>query len=702
MHVGKHLINHYINIHRMIKSRYTTILIILLAFIFITYWDFFYYYFIYWDFLLFHRDSGLGINLFVKFTLHFLSIIIPIACVTNWILFYLNRKRKLYFDFKSIYKVFWGICLFTLTGLIIWFCVTFLYGLTYSYLIGNLSISYIYQKIAEQFVINLILAGLVFLTGFAFLLLWRLSLRLVFKGLKEYNSNLEINNSSALENPKIKPNTIFSLISLSTISMFLIILSGYNYLEYYDSVEKDKKNITKYSNNVLVYEKLVESNKIEENEIKIDKDGKTIRKKVKEIQFSNNLIDKKVITYYENEPSREQNYRYGVEHGLQKEDDYIRNYWYGFRHGKQYRKSYGDEEYQELYEYNYGINIEINTYYYIYFIVTIITLIYFFTYYQKYISKTQLIFTCFILLFIAYHQEFPLKKIEKKAEKITSALMPEEKKSKEKTFENKVTENGSNDSNEETNKVITEPKKLLALIKNNAVTVDFHGFGTEPFWDLYVLKDELLYSDEGNEVFESYILLDRFQEGEYYQVLRCQKISGEIHSLTLTNKPTDNGMSEELYPFEVILDYGDSKRYGCGWSSNPSVETYPPQPPLEVEIFEDIEPPITGSDVINYNEFFIFNVKAVKNEKDAIQEKNALKELGHPADYLWIPDYNSLSGADYFSVYIGPYSTQLECENSIDQLKIDFPKGYGLLVSQENKRVQINGKGKVKVTEPNK
>lgn len=104
----------------------------------------------------------------------------------------------------------------------------------------------------------------------------------------------------------------------------------------------------------------------------------------------------------------------------------------------------------------------------------------------------------------------------------------------------------------------------------------------------------------------------------------------------------------------------------------------------------------------NLNEFFIFNVKAVKNEKDAIQEKNALKELGHPADYLWIPDYNSLSGADYFSVYIGPYSSQLECENSIDQLKIDFPKGYGLLVSQENKRVQINGKGKVKVTEPNK
>ena len=46
----------------------------------------------------------------------------------------------------------------------------------------------------------------------------------------------------SLITPLEKPNTIFSLISLSTISMFLIILSGYNYLEYYDSVEKDKKN----------------------------------------------------------------------------------------------------------------------------------------------------------------------------------------------------------------------------------------------------------------------------------------------------------------------------------------------------------------------------------------------------------------------------------------------------------------------------
>ena len=100
------------------------------------------------------------------------------------------------------------------------------------------------------------------------------------------------------------------------------------------------------------------------------------------------------------------------------------------------------------------------------------------------------------------------------------------------------------------------------------------------------------------------------------------------------------------------------------------------------------------------DDFYILNVSAVKEEKKAINEVQKLKAKGFNADYLWIPDFNSLSKAEYFSVYIGPYETQKECEIAVSDYRKTNPKAYGLLVSQENKRVQINGINNIKVTEP--
>ena len=71
---------------------------------------------------------------------------------------------------------------------------------------------------------------------------------------------------------------------------------------------------------------------------------------------------------------------------------------------------------------------------------------------------------------------------------------------------------------------------------------------------------------------------------------------------------------------------------------------------------------------------------------------------GYQANYLWIPDYASLSGAKFYSVYIGPFSTQQECEIATEEYRKKDKNAYGLLVSQEPKRVQINGVGKVTVT----
>jgi hypothetical protein len=96
--------------------------------------------------------------------------------------------------------------------------------------------------------------------------------------------------------------------------------------------------------------------------------------------------------------------------------------------------------------------------------------------------------------------------------------------------------------------------------------------------------------------------------------------------------------------------------------------------------------------------FYIINVAAVKTEKEAKIKSNELIKLGYNSSYLWIPDYPSLSGANFYSVFIGPYSTQYDCEFATEEYRKKHPEAYGLLVSSESKRVQINGIGKVVVT----
>ena len=97
--------------------------------------------------------------------------------------------------------------------------------------------------------------------------------------------------------------------------------------------------------------------------------------------------------------------------------------------------------------------------------------------------------------------------------------------------------------------------------------------------------------------------------------------------------------------------------------------------------------------------FYIINVAAMKTESDAKAKVQELKKKGYKSDYLWIPDYASLSGALFYSVYIGPYSSQYDCEVATEEYRKKHTEAYGLLVSQDNKRVQINGIGKVTISE---
>lgn len=101
------------------------------------------------------------------------------------------------------------------------------------------------------------------------------------------------------------------------------------------------------------------------------------------------------------------------------------------------------------------------------------------------------------------------------------------------------------------------------------------------------------------------------------------------------------------------------------------------------------------SDIVDKN-FYIIATGIASNENEASEKVNKLKSEGYASDYLWIPDYKSLSGAKYYSVYIGPFSTIDECAFAVEEYRKSNPSAYGLLVSNESsKRVEIRGPNKI-------
>lgn len=95
--------------------------------------------------------------------------------------------------------------------------------------------------------------------------------------------------------------------------------------------------------------------------------------------------------------------------------------------------------------------------------------------------------------------------------------------------------------------------------------------------------------------------------------------------------------------------------------------------------------------------FYVTCVTVTNTETQALKEVKKLENQGYAASHLWIPNYASLSGAKKYLVYIGPQTSQSQCEIATEKYRQVDPKAYGLMVAQKNKRVEIRGKGYIKV-----
>jgi uncharacterized membrane protein len=114
----------------------------------------------------------------------------------------------------------------------------------------------------------------------------------------------------------------------------------------------------------------------------------------------------------------------------------------------------------------------------------------------------------------------------------------------------------------ETDKQLSDPNVLIKQIKNKQVDLRFEGFGTEPFWTIYITNDEVLYSPTGNE-YSIYRLMNAFDENKKSQVIQYADKEGKIHEVIIKKEPSGDGMSDRTYPYRVVWSElngaGDSK-----------------------------------------------------------------------------------------------------------------------------------------------
>ena len=86
-------------------------------------------------------------------------------------------------------------------------------------------------------------------------------------------------------------------------------------------------------------------------------------------------------------------------------------------------------------------------------------------------------------------------------------------------------------------------KKIYTDIQNKKTKVMFHGFGTEPFWDIYIIDKSAIFAVESEDIYEYWNTETTFDKSKYSQIIKLKNSIGEKLSLKIINKSGNNGMS---------------------------------------------------------------------------------------------------------------------------------------------------------------
>lgn len=85
---------------------------------------------------------------------------------------------------------------------------------------------------------------------------------------------------------------------------------------------------------------------------------------------------------------------------------------------------------------------------------------------------------------------------------------------------------------------------------------------------------------------------------------------------------------------------------------------------------------------------WVIALEAPKTEAGAQKAANKWQDKGYPANYLWIPDWGSLSGAQRYLVYLGPYALSEKgiAQQELRRVKKHYKSAYGILVDNQGPR----------------
>jgi uncharacterized membrane protein len=105
-------------------------------------------------------------------------------------------------------------------------------------------------------------------------------------------------------------------------------------------------------------------------------------------------------------------------------------------------------------------------------------------------------------------------------------------------------------------------EEVFAQIQNKELPAVFRGLGSEPFWDIFITADYLLYNNLADNSFYLYDLLTPFDKDKMEQVIKFQDSDAKTFELIIEKKPSDDGMSEKIYAYS--LNWSENSLNGVG------------------------------------------------------------------------------------------------------------------------------------------
>jgi uncharacterized membrane protein len=105
-------------------------------------------------------------------------------------------------------------------------------------------------------------------------------------------------------------------------------------------------------------------------------------------------------------------------------------------------------------------------------------------------------------------------------------------------------------------------KEIYTAIQKGKIKPIFIASQYEPFWDIYIMGNYAIFHSDSGMSYDYFTVLENFDKSKYSQVLHLKDGSGNISTLKIIKKQTDDGMSDRLYPYTIV--YSGFKFSGHG------------------------------------------------------------------------------------------------------------------------------------------